>query len=98
MEPVHLQVLDAARALAAEDGTFRVADVVRALPQLNAATVRTHVSSRCCSNAPANHHARYRYFRAIGRGVYAIAPRFRAAQRRRTTTSQDRILASWPSG
>jgi len=97
---VHLQVLDAAAALADADGSFRIADVLRALPLLNAGTVRTHVASRCCVNAPPHHQSRYRYFRAVDRGVYRIEPPFRrrVRQGRRPSTSQDVILASMESG
>jgi hypothetical protein len=100
MDPVHVQVLEAARSLAAADGTFRIADVVRALPHLNAATVRTHVASRCTVNAPANHQSRHRYFRALRRGVYRIEARWRppAQQVRPRAGSQDRILATLDSG
>jgi hypothetical protein len=98
MEPVHVQVLDAARVVAAANGTFRIAEVVQALPHLNAATVRTHVASRCCMNAPSNHQSRYAYFRAIRRGVYSIMPRFRVPRGRRERASQDDILARLPSG
>jgi len=100
MEPIHVQVLETACALAGGDWTFRIADVARTLPHLNAATVRTHVASRCCVNAPSNHQSRYRYFRAIGRGVYRIEPPFRrrAPSGRRRRPSQDLILASTDSG
>jgi hypothetical protein len=79
------------------DWTFRIADVVKALPALNPGSVRTHVASRCCVNAPAHHQSRHRYFRAVGRGVYRIEP---AARRRRTRSQgwQDRILAAIDSG
>jgi len=100
MTPIHLQVLDAACALAAAGGRFRIADVLRALPQLNTGTVRTHVASRCCVNAPPHHQSRHPYFRALGGGVYRIEPPFRrrARQGRRRSTSQDAILASMESG
>jgi len=100
MDPVHAQVLDAACALAAADWTFRIADVMTALPHLNAATVRTHVASRCCVSAPSNHQSRYRYFRGLGRGVYRIEPPFRHRVRRgrRQAASQDVILATLDSG
>lgn len=95
---LHEQVLDAALALAdPRDWTFRIADVVAALPALNPGSVRTHVASRCCVNAPAHHQSRHRYFRAVGRGVYRIEP---AVRRRRTRSRgwQDRILATLESG
>jgi hypothetical protein len=98
MEPVHLQILDAACAAAARDWTFGIAEITAALPHLNAATVRTHVASRCCANAPANHQTRYRYFRTLQRGLYRVEPSFRRRRRQRPTPSQDRILSSIDSG
>lgn len=67
--------------------------VVGALPHLNAATVRTHVASRCCVNAAANHQSRYEYFRSVGRGEYRIEPRFRDRGAAHPTPSQDRLIA-----
>src|SRR6185295_20423217 len=99
MDPVHLQVLAAARAHASGDWTFRIGDVAAALPHLNTATVRTHVASRCCANAPSHHQSRYRYFRVVRRGVYRIEPAFRRRLRRSSrSSSQDLILASIESG
>jgi hypothetical protein len=98
MEPIHSAVLDAARACAAADWSFQVADVIAALPHLNPATVRTHVASRCCINAPANHETRYRYFRVLRRGVYRLEPAFRQRRGRGSSSSQDRILSSVDSG
>jgi len=72
--PVHREVLDAALRLCRSRGdwTFRVEDVVRALPHLNEHSVRAHVASRCCVNAPSHHAHRYRYFRRVGRGCYEV--------------------------
>ena len=100
MDPIHIQVLEAACALANADWTFRVADVTGALPHLNPGTVRTHVASRCCVNAPPHHASRYRYFRALHRGVYRIEPavRRRVPSDRGCRASQDVILASLDSG
>ena len=101
MGPIHLLVLDAALNLAApsDDWRFRILDVVRALPQLNEGTVRTHVASRCCINAPSNHQSRHPYFRAFGGGVYRIEPPFRkrAATRPRRGW-QDTLLSTIESG
>jgi hypothetical protein len=71
---VHDEVLQAAlaRCGATHSWRFRVEDVVRALPHLNAGTVRTHVTSRCCVNAPKNHAHKWAYFRRVGRGVYEV--------------------------
>jgi hypothetical protein len=100
--PVREQVFDAARRLAGRDGTFRLRDVVAALPHLNPGTVRTHVASRCCVNAPAHHQTRWPYFRALGRGMYRLEHRARAAAARhghvrRLRGWQDRIFAQLPS-
>ncbi len=77
--PVHREVLDAARRICRERGdwTFTLVEVVRALPFLNESTVRTHVVSRCCVNAPKNHPHRWPYFRRVGRGRYEVLPPYR---------------------
>jgi predicted RNase H-like HicB family nuclease len=77
--PVHDQVLETARRMCRERGGWRFSpdEVVRALPHLNASTVRTHIVSRCCVNAPAHHPHRWGYFRRVGRGVYEILPAHR---------------------
>lgn len=94
MEPVHVQVARAARRVADSRGRFRLASVVAALPQLNAATVRTHVASRCCVNAAANHQTRYAYFRAMRRGEYCLEPAVRGGPHAAAAeTSQDRLIA-----
>ena len=79
-EPVHKQVLDAARRLRDEGRKrFTLAEIVKALPDLNSGTVRTHVSSRCCVNAPDNHQHRWPYFHRLRRGVYRLRRPFAAA-------------------
>ena len=72
--PIHDEVLRAARRLCRErrDWTFTPGEVVRALPDLNESSVRTHVVSRCCVNAPKNHPHKWDYFLRIRRGVYEI--------------------------
>ena len=78
-QAIHAEVLVAAQRLSrSSDWTFRLVDVVRALPHRNERTVRTHVASRCCVNAPANHPHRWPYFRRLRRGVYRIEPEFQA--------------------
>lgn len=101
MSAVHEQVLEAARRLAdRRSWTFRIGDVVAALPWLNAGTVRTHVASRCSVNAPAHHQSRHPYFRSIGRGIYGIEPAFRRRHQptRHRPAWDERILAQIPSG
>lgn len=79
-ESIQKRVLAAAQRLCAtrDDWTFTPAEVVRSLPGLNEATVRTEVTGRCCVNAPAHHARRWPYFRRMERGRYRIEPAFRA--------------------
>jgi hypothetical protein len=92
MDAVQLRVLAAARALAdrSTNWRFRVRDVVRALPDLNPGTVRTHVASRCCVNAPSHHQSRHPYFRSVGRGEYRLEPQYRVRRTRRPA------ITPWP--
>ncbi len=71
---IHEEVLSTARRICRERGekAFRVADIVHALPHLNPSSVRTHVVSRCCVNAPKNHPHKWDYFRRVGRGEYVV--------------------------
>jgi hypothetical protein len=94
--PVHEQVLEAASRVAGRDRTFRMRDVVTALPHLNPGTVRTHIASRCCVNCAAHHHTRWRYFRSLGAGMYRLetATTTRSTRGRRAIPSQDRIIAA----
>jgi hypothetical protein len=75
---IHEEVLETARRISRERGekSFRVADIVHALPHLNPSSVRTHVVSRCCVNAPKNHPHKWDYFRRTGRGEYVILSPF----------------------
>jgi predicted RNase H-like HicB family nuclease len=77
--PIHDEVLLAARRLCTDrkERTFHVVDVVQALPHLNPSSVRTHIISRCCVNAPKNHPHKWDYFKRVGRGVYEIRPTYR---------------------
>lgn len=77
--PIHARVLDAAlRICRGRRGwTFRPAEIVASLPELNASSVRTHVMSRCCVNAPPHHPHRWPYFRRVERGVYQVLPPLR---------------------
>lgn len=96
--PVHQQVLEAAARLAGKGRTFRLREIVRALPHLNPGTVRTHVASRCCVNAPAHHATRWRYFRKVRRGLYRLERTVAPASRGRLRGWQDRIFERGDSG
>ncbi len=77
--PIHEQVLGAVRRLCRERRNWRFSpdEIVRALPHLNASSVRTHIVSRCCVNAPRHHAHKWDYFRRTSRGVYEVLPAFR---------------------
>ena len=81
--PIHREVLEAALRLCRRRGAwhFTADEIVRALPQLNAASVRTHVASRCCVNAPKNHPHKWDYVRRVARGVYEVLPEVRRERR-----------------
>jgi predicted RNase H-like HicB family nuclease len=87
---VHRQVLEAAQRLCAARAkpTFTPDEIVRALPHVNAQTVRTHVTSRCCVNARAHHGSRLAYFRRIGRGQYELLAAHRKSRQVATTRRQ----------
>jgi predicted RNase H-like HicB family nuclease len=78
----HDEILAAAKRIVGEraEATFTPDDIVRALPHLNPATIRTHVTSRCCVNAPKNHQHRWDYFKRVGRGRYEITAKYRVAK------------------
>jgi predicted RNase H-like HicB family nuclease len=59
---------------------FRPVEIVRALPHLDAGTIRTHVVSRCCVNAPKNHPHKWDYFERVSRGLYEIRRPYRRAR------------------
>jgi hypothetical protein len=84
---IHEEILRVVQQLCRESGDWRfeIRDVVRALPHLKEDTVRTHVASRCCVNAPAHHASRLPYFRRQGRGVYSLEPAFRRKPGRSAT-------------
>lgn len=88
--PIHLEVLRAAVRLCRRRGgwTFRPDEIVRLLPSLNASSVRTHIVSRCCVNAPRNHPHAWDYFKRVERAVYEILPKHRRvpAEPRRPAT------------
>ena len=77
---LHEEILAAARRLCVtrQRWTFTPAEVVQALPHLNPRSVRTHVVSRCCANAPSHHAHRWPYFERLQRGVYEIRKEYRA--------------------
>ena len=93
---IHVEVLRTARRLCRErrGRTFTPAEVVRALPDLNESSVRTHIVSRCCVDAPKNHPHKWDYFRRVRRGVYEILPAYR---REKGDTGATRVAETQPA-
>ena len=94
---VQAEVLEAVGRICAERGgwSFVPDEIVRALPHLNPSTVRTHIVSRCCVNAPANHAHRLGYFRRVKRGEYELLPKHRPPAR--TARRRPSVSASLPA-
>jgi hypothetical protein len=72
------QILRAVRDVVQEKGRneFTVSEIVNRLRGAGAGyadgTIRTHITSRCCRNAPKNHAVVYEDFERIARGVYRV--------------------------
>ena len=98
-EAIHAEILASAQRICSPpDWSFRLIDVVRALPHLKEGSVRTHIASRCCVNAPANHPHRWPYFRRVGRGRYEILPSFRPADPEEPRSLQETADRDWRHG
>jgi hypothetical protein len=68
------QILEAIPAVARSDGTFTVDELLRELRRRGSryaeSTIRTHVTSRMCANAPGNHAVTYNDLERVETGVY----------------------------
>lgn len=57
-------------------GEFSVSDIVRCMEKKGSkyskSTIRTHVTSRMCANAPDNHGTTYKSFERVGLGRYRL--------------------------
>lgn len=72
------ELLEVITALVNEKGVneFTMIEAVEAMANYHSAysenTIRTHISSRCCANAPKHHATAYDDYERVGRGVYRI--------------------------
>ena len=77
------EVIAAAQALTARSGddTFAVADIVSEMRRRGTSyaesTIRTHVTSRMCAEAPAHHGTVYADLERVDRSTYRLAPSLR---------------------
>jgi len=74
----HIDVLSAAKVIVELKGKneFSPKEIIEYM-KLNGttyaeSTIRTHIVSRCCVNAPEHHAVRYKYFERISRGLYKL--------------------------
>ncbi len=90
---IHEEILGTVLRLCRErrTWTFNTEEVVLRLPHLNESSVRTHIISRCCVNAPKNHPHKWNYFERVRRGLYAVRPDYRRKDKaQRMALKQDR--------
>ena len=72
------ELLEIITALVKEKGKneFTLTEAVEAMANNHSVysenTIRTHISSRCCVNAPKHHETTYDDYERVGRGVYRI--------------------------
>ena len=72
------EILDAARHLTSgsADGTFTVDDILRHLrtsgSTYSESTIRTHVTSRMCAEAPTHHATKYADLSRVSYGRYRL--------------------------
>jgi hypothetical protein len=74
----HKEVLSAAKSIIKAKGRneFRPEEVISYLKSQDTSykenTIRTHIVSKCCKNAPAHHNTRYPYFERLSHGTYKV--------------------------
>jgi hypothetical protein len=74
------EVLEAAIAIATQmdDELFTPIEVIEYMRERGSrypdSTIRNHVCSRLCVNAPVNHLSRYEYFERVLHGLYRVLP------------------------
>jgi len=72
------EVLKAARLIITQKGVneFSIKDILdemeRNQTRYEESTIKTHISSRMCADAPQHHAVKYEDFERIGNGVYRI--------------------------
>ncbi|QGH20219.1 hypothetical protein [Clostridium butyricum] len=73
-----IEVREAAIAVITEKGenSFTPIEIIDYLRNkgttYSESTIRTHITSRCCKNAPANHGSRYEDFERTDTGSYKV--------------------------
>ena len=72
------EILECAHAVAGRSGTFTIQDIINCMEKRGSrykeSTIRTHITSRMCSNAPDSHAVTYRDLERTERGNYRLLP------------------------
>lgn len=66
------EILECVRMVADSSGTFTVGEMIRCMEKR---TMRTHITSRMCANAPENHASTCHDFKRTGHGEYQVVSR-----------------------
>jgi hypothetical protein len=79
------EILDCVQRITSQKGSneFTIEEVLDGLrsrgTEYSVSTIRTHITSRLCVNAPAHHAVRYPDFERTARGTYRLAALGRTA-------------------
>ena len=72
------ELLEVAKDVISRKGKneFTVLEIVKAMEEhgtvYKESTIRTHITSKCCVNAPANHNERFSDYQRIEHGLYKV--------------------------
>jgi len=72
------EILKAVEVITSEkaDKVFQVGEVIQFMKSNGSgykeSTIRTHIVSKCCANAPNHHGTVYNDFERIGKGLYVV--------------------------
>ena len=59
-----------------EENTFHLSEVLEYMKSSGTvykdSTIRTHVTSKCCSNSPVHHYPAFNDYERIGKGLYRL--------------------------
>lgn len=70
------EILECARVVAGSSGTFTIQDILSCMAKRGTryeeSTIRTHITSRMCANAPDHHAVTYHDLERTDRGEYRL--------------------------
>jgi hypothetical protein len=87
------EILDCVRRITSQRGSdeFTIEEIIRCMrtcgTEYRDSTIRTHISSRLCLNAPKHHAVRYPDFERTARGTYRLTTAGGAINGRRSRSA-----------